>query len=243
MEIRLDKYLTLCDLGTRSQVQKRIRAGQIKVNGFIKKDAALSVDPATSFVECNGEGLFFRRFSYIMLNKPPGYLSATTDDFKPTVMDLLPGWCMRRKMVPVGRLDINTTGLIFITDDGGFNHDMTSPRRHVNKIYHAIIDKGVTQEDIKAFASGMRFKDFTAEIAGLRAIPCHDKGKFGAEVILKEGKYHQVKRMFATCGKKVLSLHRVAIGPIELSANLGSGYWRELTLEEMRDLYIKNPFI
>jgi len=241
MLMRLDKYLSYCDAGSRSEVKKIISAGRVSVNGFIQKDPAFSVDTVRNFVEVDGQPASFRRFVYLMMNKPEGYLSATTDDRQPTVMDLLPEWCRKRGVAPVGRLDKDTTGLLLLTDDGGVNHDLTSPRRHVDKVYLAVVDSAITQEDIDAFAQGMRFSDFVAELAVLRQIRSMGQGCFLAEVTLHEGKYHQVKRMFAARGKHVLELQRVAMGPVELDPSLGPGDWRELTLWEMQALNIRNP--
>lgn len=241
MPMRLDKYLSYCDLGSRSEVKKIIAAGKVSVNGFIKKDPALPVDASMNFIEVDGQPTLFRRFVYLMMNKPAGYLSATTDDRQATVLDLLPEWCKKRGVAPVGRLDKDTTGLLLLTDDGGVNHAMTSPRKHVDKVYLAVVDSAVTQEDIDVFAQGMRFSDFISELARLRQVRALGGGLYLAEVILREGKYHQVKRMFAARGKNVLELQRVAMGPVELDPNLGPGDWRELTLWEMQALNIKNP--
>lgn len=243
MRIRLDKYLTLCDLGTRKEVQALIRAGRVVVNGFPRKDTGYAIDSASTFVEVDEKPVFFRQFVYIMMNKPPGYLSAVTDKHHPTIVELLPAWCRRRKVVPVGRLDLDTTGLIFLSDDGGFNHDMTSPRRHVDKVYHAELDLPIDASDIKAFKDGMRFKDFTAELALLTSLPQPTPYTHAAAITIHEGKYHQVKRMFAARGKQVLNLKRVAIGDVPLPVDLNIGYWRELTLEEMQALKIQNPYV
>ncbi|MCK5128592.1 MAG: pseudouridine synthase, partial [Clostridiales bacterium] len=161
----------------------------------------------------------------------------------PTVMDLLDDWCIRRRMFPVGRLDKDTTGLLLITDDGGLAHDMTSPRRHVEKIYHAIIDKPVSKSDIRAFKEGMRFKDFVSELAKLESLGRLDVNRYLAQVTLTEGKYHQVKRMFASCGTEVLDLKRITFGKLILPENLPEGRWQELSREELKSLKIKDPFL
>lgn len=243
MKLRLDKYLTLCDLGTRSEMQKLVHSERIKVNGYVEKNSGTHVLPSTSFVELDDKELNFRHFVYIMLNKPEGYLSATKDRTRKTIMDLLPDWCKRREMAPIGRLDIDTTGLLFITDDGAFNHQLTSPRMHVNKVYRAEIDKPVLEEHIKAFAAGMRFKDFTAEIAKLVPVQSRYKDEYAAQVTLHEGKYHQVKRMFAACGINVIHLERIKIGSISLPTDMEHGQWREFTFKEIKAFNINNPYI
>ena len=241
--MRLDKYISMCDTMGRSDAKKAVMASRVTVNGFTRTDAGFQVAPDTAFVEIDGQPIFYKRFAYIMLNKPKGYVSATEDARDPTVMDLLDDWCIRRGMFPVGRLDKDTTGLLLITDDGGLAHDMTSPRRHVEKIYHAQIDKPITESDIKAFKKGMRFKEFISELARLEYIRMLDKGRHLVQVTLTEGKYHQVKRMFAARGKKVLELKRVTFGKLVLDETLPEGRWRELSKKELDSLKIKDPLL
>lgn len=239
--MRLDKYISMCDILSRTEAKKAVMASRVTVNGFIRSDAGFQVTPENTFVELDGNPLLYKLFCYIMLNKPKGYISATTDKTHPTVMDLLDDWCIRRKMFPVGRLDIDTTGLLLITDDGGLSHDMTSPRRHVEKIYHAQIDKPISQDDIKAFAKGMRFKEFISELSKLEYLRQLAPGRHLVQITLTEGKYHQVKRMFKARGKEVLELKRVTFGKLVLPENLPEGRWRELSREELTSLKIKDP--
>jgi len=241
--MRLDKYISMCDIMGRSDAKKAIQASRITVNGFLRTETGFQVSPETVFVEIDGQPLFYKRFAYIMLNKPKGYISATEDKKSPTVMDLLDDWCIRRKMFPVGRLDKDTTGLLLITDDGGLSHDMTSPRRHVEKIYHAQIDEPIDKSDIKAFREGMRFKEFISELARLEYLRKIAKGRHLVQVTLTEGKYHQVKRMFAARGKKVLELKRVTFGKLVLDESLPEGRWRELSKKELDSLKIKDPLL
>ncbi len=241
--MRLDKYISMCDVMIRSEAKKAILASRITVNGFLKKDPGFQVMPDTAFVELDGEPLFYKRFAYIMLNKPKGYISATQDRRDPTVMDLLDDWCIRRDMFPVGRLDKDTTGLLLITDDGGLAHDMTSPRRHVQKIYQAQIDKPIDQSDIKAFREGMRFKEFISELAKLEYLRQIAPDRHLVQVTLTEGKYHQVKRMFAARGKNVLELKRITFGKLVLDESLPEGRWRELTKKELNSLKVKDPLL
>jgi 16S rRNA pseudouridine516 synthase len=158
-------------------------------------------------------------------------------------MDLLDDWCIRRKMFPVGRLDKDTTGILLITDDGGLCHDMTSPRRHVQKIYQAQIDKPVTKADVDAFKNGMRFKEFVSELAKLEYLGQIAEDRYLAQVTLTEGKYHQVKRMFAARGINVLDLKRITFGKLVLPDNLPEGRWRELSLYEQKALKIMDPLL
>ncbi len=241
--MRLDKYISMCDIMSRTDAKKTIMASRVTVNGFVRADAGFQVSPDTTFVELDGRPLFYKRFAYIMLNKPKGYISATQDKRDPTVMDLLDDWCIRRKMFPVGRLDKDTTGLLLITDDGGLAHDMTSPRRHVEKIYHAQIDAPIDESDIKAFREGMRFKDFVSELARLEYLRKLEPEKHLVQVTLTEGKYHQVKRMFAARGKQVLELKRVTFGKLVLDESLPEGRWRELSKKELDSLKIKDPLL
>ena len=241
--MRLDKYISLCDVLSRAEAKKAIQKSQVTVNGFVKKDAGFQVVPETTFVELNGEPLQFKRYCYIILNKPKGYISATKDKKHPTIMDLLDDWCIRRNMFPVGRLDKDTTGLLLITDDGGLAHDMTSPRRHVEKIYQAQIDKPITQSDIRAFKEGMRFKDFVSELTKLEHLSRISLNRYLVQVTLTEGKYHQVKRMFNARGKEVLELKRITFGKLILPENLPEGRWRELSRDELKSLKVKDPFV
>ena len=241
--MRLDKYISMCDIMGRSDAKKAIAASRVTVNGFLRTDPGFQVSAETTFVEIDEQPVFYKRFAYIMLNKPKGYVSATEDQRDPTVMDLLDDWCVRRKMFPVGRLDKDTTGLLLITDDGGLAHDMTSPRRHVEKIYHAQIDMPIDKNDIKAFREGMRFNDFISELARLEYLRELDQGRHLVQVTLTEGKYHQVKRMFSARGKKVLELKRVTFGKLVLDESLPEGRWRELTKRELDSLKIKDPLL
>lgn len=241
--MRLDKYISMCDVMSRAEAKKAILSSRVTVNGFLRKDPGFQTTPESTFVEIDGKPLLYKRFSYIILNKPKGYISATTDRNDPTIMDLLDDWCIRRKMFPVGRLDKDTTGLLLITDDGGLSHDMTSPRRHVEKIYQAQIDKPVTQSDIDAFKNGMRFKEFVSELAKLEYLGQISEDRYLAQVTLTEGKYHQVKRMFGARSINVLDLKRITFGKLVLPDDLPEGRWRELSLAEQKALKIKDPLI
>ncbi len=204
------------------------------MNGTVIKDSARKVDSDTTFAEYNGVKLIFRKHVYLMMNKPAGYVSAVSDRYHDTVVDLLPEWCRKRNVVPIGRLDKDTTGLLLFSDDGAFNHFLTSPKHHVKKIYHAQIDKPITVDDVHDFANGMRFKEFISEPAQLTHTKSFYNNEYAALVTLYEGKFHQVKRMFAKCGINVLSLERIAIGDIVLPEDMDLGEIRELKLEEVK---------
>jgi 16S rRNA pseudouridine516 synthase len=225
--MRLDKYLSACGFGSRSEVKKLLRQGIVTVNGAPAGDPGLHVEPGVSRVECNGENAAYQEHVYVMLHKPAGVVSATADRWSDTALDLLEGAYPGRKLFPAGRLDRDATGLLLITDDGPLAHELLSPKKHVEKVYEVLLDKPVEHADIEAFASGIDLGDFTAKPAMLTALPGNRAG-----VALTEGKFHEVKRMFEARGKTVLELKRTAMGSLRLDENLKPGEWRELTNEE-----------
>ena len=207
------------------------RGGLAAVNGRVILDPALSFETEEDSLSLNGKALDGRVMRHVMLYKPAGILTAARDAKQPTVMDLLPPVYRSIGCMPVGRLDKDTTGLLLLTCDGELNHRLLSPGRHVEKRYRAVTDGTLTQEDAEAFAAGMDLGDFTAQPARLTIL-----GPSLAEVVIAEGKFHQVKRMFEAVGKEVLELHRSAFGPLELDPALVEGQWRELTAEEEKAL-------
>lgn len=231
MKMRLDRWLATVSAGSRSEVKQWIRGGQAAVNGRVILDPALSFETEKDSLALNGKALDGRVTRHVMLHKPAGILTAARDAKQPTVMDLLPPVYRSIGCMPVGRLDKDTTGLLLLTCDGELNHRLLSPGRHVEKRYRALTDGTLTQEDAEAFAAGMDLGDFTAQPAKLTIL-----GPSLAEVIIAEGKFHQVKRMFEAVGKEVLELHRSAFGPLELDPSLAEGQWRELTAEEEKAL-------
>ena len=231
MKMRLDRWLATVSAGSRSEVKQWIRGGQAAVNGRVILDPALSFETEKDNLALNGKVLDGRVTRHVMLHKPAGILTAARDAKQPTVMDLLPPVYRSIGCMPVGRLDKDTTGLLLLTCDGELNHRLLSPGRHVEKRYRALTDGTLTQEDAEAFAAGMDLGDFTAQPAKLTIL-----GPSLAEVIIAEGKFHQVKRMFEAVGKEVLELHRSAFGPLELDPSLAEGQWRELTAEEEKAL-------
>ena len=231
MKMRLDRWLATLSVGSRSEVKQWIRDGQAAVNGRVILDPALSFETEQDSLFLNGQELDGRVMRHVMMYKPAGLLTAARDTKQPTVMDLLPPVYRGIGCMPVGRLDKDTTGLLLLTCDGELNHRLLSPGRHVDKRYRAIVDGALEEKDIGIFAAGMDLGDFTAQPAKLTIL-----GPSLAEVVIAEGKFHQVKRMFSAIGHEVLELHRRSFGPLELDPSLAEGQWRELTADEEKAL-------
>ena len=227
--IRLDKFLSEASPYSRRDVRGLVKRGAVSVNGVPVKAPDMKVNENQDVICVNGEHIIYRKFIYLMMNKPQGYLSATEDDRDPVVIDLLPEEYRHFSPFPVGRLDKDTEGLLLLTNDGQFDHELMSPRKNLFKRYYAELDKPAVEEDITCFASGMEFKEFTAKPARLEIDPDDPRKVF---VEIAEGKYHQVKRMCERVGKTVIFLKRVAIGPLQLDGTLAAGQVRELTQEE-----------
>ena len=228
---RLDKLLTGTGRWSRREGKDLIRQGRVAVDGRRAVRPEDKCDPALSVVTVDGEAVDCAPFVYLMLHKPAGLLSATEDRDQKTVLDLLPEPLRRRGLFPVGRLDKDTEGLLLLTDDGPLAHELLSPKKHVDKVYYARVDGRLTREDIRALGEGMTLGD------GLRCLPAElEVLGDGSEcrVTLREGKYHQVRRMLAARGKPVLYLKRLSMGPLELDRTLERGTWRPLTPEELR---------
>lgn len=232
--MRLDKYISGCGYASRKDVKKIMKQGLVTVDGIICKRPEEQVSE-TSVVCVDGEILHYREFVYLMLNKPQGYVSAVFDKKYPVVTELVDEEYAHFEVFPVGRLDIDTEGLLLLTNDGKFAHEMTSPKKNVYKRYFAVLDKDAEGGDAEEFAKGMVFKDFTAKSAKLE-ITDNPREVY---IEIAEGKYHQVKRMCERVGKKVVFLKRVAIGGLKLDENLEKGEIRELTQEELDMLYEK----
>lgn len=230
---RLDKAIAMQGSLSRSEVKTLIRKGAVTVNGQVVKNADFGVDFDSDTVAVQGKELSLRTHIYLMLNKPKGVVSASEDKHLPTVVDLVPKELWRKGLFPAGRLDKDTTGFVLITDDGEFAHDILSPKKHISKTYHALVNGEITEEMIDGFEKGVTIgEDFTLP-ASLKRISSDEQGSWG-EVILKEGMYHQIKRMFGAYGLKVLELKRVQMGKLPLDPNLEEGKCRELTAEELR---------
>ena len=228
--MRLDKYLSDATPHSRKDVRNLVKRNAVTVNGVPAKNVDMKINEEKDSVCVNGELVVYRKFIYLMLNKPQGYLSATEDDHDPVVVDLLPEDLKHFAPFPVGRLDKDTEGLLLLTNDGQFDHELMSPRKNLYKRYYAELDQPAVPEDIELFASGMEFKEFTAKPARLE-ICSDDPRKVYVEIA--EGKFHQVKRMCERAGKNVVFLKRVAIGALPLDPALECGKVRELTAEEL----------
>ena len=229
--IRLDKMLAHLGYGTRKEVKNLIRKGNVEVNGQLCKDDDYKVNTDVDEVIINEESVHYDAYTYLILNKPQGVISATTDDSQQTVLDLLTDYPHHR-LFPVGRLDKDTEGLLLITNDGPLAHSLLSPRHHVEKEYEVRLKNPLKTEDINSFNQGIILED------GDRCLPAslHIVSPFDARVILTEGKYHQIKRMFIQLGNEVVFLKRIRFGSIVLDDQLKIGMARSLTSEEVNAL-------
>lgn len=237
---RLDKILVHMGIGTRKEIRKLAKAGRIKINGSVADDPSIHIVPEEDRITVDGAEIDYREHIYLMMNKPQGVITATEDKSEEVVTDLLEEEHRVFTPFPVGRLDKDTEGLLLITNDGKLAHHLLSPKKHVPKTYYAEIAGMVTDEDILAFKSGVTLDDgyqtLPGELTILRA-----GSQSEVKLTIYEGKYHQVKRMFAAVGKKVLFLKRIAMGPLTLDPDLEPGEYRELTAEELSLLKKENP--
>ena len=230
---RLDKLLASTGYWSRKEVKDLVRQGRVWADGAPVQRPEKKFDPASAVLTVDGQPVDTAPFVYLMMNKPAGLLSATEDKKQPTVVDLLPQHLQRRGLFPVGRLDKDTVGLLLLTDDGALAHDLLSPKKHVDKVYYARVDGTLNADDVSAMARGMVLGD------GLHCLPAglEPLGDGSAcRVTLREGKYHQVKRMLAARGKPVLFLQRLSMGELALDPALKPGEWRSLTEEERASL-------
>ena len=235
--VRLDKYLADMSVGTRSEVKNLIKKGLVTVNGEVIKKPEYKVDTEADQLTCNGVSVNYQSLVYYMLNKPAGVISATNDKRQQTVLDLITDKS-RKDLFPVGRLDKDTEGLLLITNDGDLAHQLLSPKKHVDKVYRAIIDGVVTEEDVHLFANGLEIDD---EEGAWKAMPAKlvilSSGEQSeVEITIREGKFHQIKRMFEAVDKKVMYLKRLAMGSLKLDEALPLGDYRELTEDEVQAL-------
>ena len=235
--MRLDKFLVACAVGSRAEVKNLLKAGRVTVNGKKEKSAKLQINEERDEIRFDGQVLEYEEFVYYMMNKPQGVISATEDNKHRTVLDLLDDYARAKEVFPVGRLDIDTHGLLLLTNDGKLAHALLSPKRHVDKTYLAQVEGIITQEDVETFAKGIPLKDFTCQLAKLELVSVYpEKNQSLVRVTIAEGKFHQVKRMVAYCGKEVVDLQRLTMGTLALDENLERGEWRRLTKEELEVL-------
>lgn len=230
---RLDKVLAGTGRWSRREVKLLVRQGLVRLNGAAAVSAEEKCDPETAVITVNGETVVLRRFTYVLLHKPGGVLTATEDRRQETVMELLPQELRRVGLAPVGRLDKDTEGLLLLTNDGELTHRLLSPKYHVDKRYFARVDGHLTAAHAEAFAKGMTLGD------GLKCLPARLEilPDNGCIVTVREGKFHQVKRMLASCGAPVVYLKRLSMGPLVLGDELGRGEHRMLREEEVAALY------
>jgi len=229
---RLDKVLSNLGFGSRKEVKALVKCGEVMVDGKVVKDSGIQIEPDKSIIRVSGEEVNYKKFIYIMMNKPSGVVSATFDNYDETVVDILEPEFKIFSPFPVGRLDKDTVGLLLLTNDGELNHRLISPKWHVDKVYYAEIDKLVNENDIKAFKDGIVLEDGYKCMSGTLDILKADCNGSKVMVTIQEGKFHQVKRMFKSLDKEVVYLKRVSFGPIKLDESLPEGQYRELTDSE-----------
>jgi 16S rRNA pseudouridine516 synthase len=236
---RLDKVLSNFGYGTRREIRLLVKDGAVRVGGVSAKDPGMHVDPSSDIIEVYGEKLNYKEFIYIMMNKPAGVISATFDNKLKTVLDILPDKFRCLDLFPAGRLDIDTEGLLLLTNDGQLAHEMLSPKRHVPKKYYALVEGSVDETDVRRFREGVTLDDgYLTMPAELEIIRTGLRSEI--ELVLHEGKFHQVKRMFEAVGKRVVYLKRIAMGGLLLDESLEPGECRELVPEEVELLTLKH---
>ncbi|EJE1756403.1 rRNA pseudouridine synthase [Listeria monocytogenes] len=233
--MRLDKLLSHTGFGSRKEVKPLLKSGAVVVNGTIQKDSKTQINPDKDQITVHGTPVVYQEFVYFMLHKPQNVVSATEDNVSETVIDLLAQEDTLTDPFPVGRLDKDTEGLLIITNDGTLAHNLLSPKKHIDKTYYAKIDGDVTAENVEAFAAGIELDDgYTCKPARLEIITPNE-----IKVTIQEGKFHQVKRMFAARGKSVSYLKRISMGNLQLDESLALGEYRPLTEAELAILQNK----
>ena len=233
--MRLDKFLAHMGFGTRREVKILVKSKAIQVNDIVVKDSSMHIKETTDQVSVYGEVVEYKEFIYLMLNKPAGVVSATEDTRDQTVIDLLDEDVRHFEPYPVGRLDKDTVGLLLLTNDGALTHRLLSPNKDVPKVYFAKVEGLVDETDIQSFADGVTLDDgYKTKPAILNIL---SKGEVSEiELSITEGKFHQVKRMFESVGKKVIYLKRLSMGALKLDESLMEGSYRELTEEELESI-------
>lgn len=238
--IRLDKYLAEMSVGTRNEVKKIIKSGQVTVNGIVVLKPEMKVNEETDKVCVCGTDIYYKKYVYFMLNKPAGYVSATKDNKYKTVIELIKE-NNKSGIFPVGRLDIDTEGMLIITNDGALSHKLMSPRKHVDKKYFLVAEGFVTDNDIKQIEEGIDIGDdkitLPAKVSDIKHYT-NNKGIWTSMCLtIHEGRYHQVKRMLGAVGNPVTYLKRISIGNLKLDENLSPGEYRQLSEEELELLF------
>lgn len=236
--MRLDKFLADTGVGSRKEVKQLVKKGRVTVNGVVEKEGKAQVNEQKDTIVYAGQELSYQRFYYYMLHKPQGVVSATEDTRDQTVMDLFDAATYRTDLFPVGRLDKDTEGLLLLTNDGQLAHQLLAPKKHVDKEYFAIVKGIVTEEDRQLFATGFTLTGGEQVKPSRLVIDAVDEMQQETQIhlVIQEGKFHQVKRMFETVGKKVIYLKRVRMGPLHLDKALPLGSLRPLTTAEIQCL-------
>lgn len=234
--MRLDKFLSSQLDISRTDAKKMLKSGKITLNGQVVSTGEIQIDAEKDIVASDGKNLLFKKHIYIMLNKPKGVVSASVSPDEKNVVDLVPAELRRSGLFPAGRLDKDTTGFVLITDDGEFAHDILSPSKHIRKTYITVLEREVREEEYSLFERGMELGDIVLKPASLKKI-----GELTYEIVITEGRYHQIKRMFAKTGNKVMDLKRTKMGALSLDDTLAEGECREITSEEL--LLIKDRSI
>ncbi len=228
--MRLDKFLGITGMSSRSEAKKMIRAGSVTVNGRVASSAEEKIDPEQDEITFCGKRVIYRKYTYILMNKPEGVVSATEDGRDRTVLDLLPSDMRKTDLFPCGRLDKNTLGLMLITDHGALAHRLLAPKTHVEKVYYFKSKFPISEADAKRFESGLTLEDgYETKPAKISLEPSGDAGT----ITLIEGKYHQIKRMLEALDNKIIYLERIRFGNLTLDQTLARGEWRYLTQEEI----------
>lgn len=233
--MRLDKFLTAVGLGSRTEVKALLKKKAIRVNGQVETSPKAQIDEAKDQVTYQDQVLTYEEFVYYLLNKPQGVISATEDKHHRTVLDLLDDTARHKEVFPVGRLDIDTTGLLLLTNNGQLAHALLSPKKHVDKTYVAEVAGVMTPDDVARFEAGIQLSDHLCQPALLELLDMAEQTS-RVRVTIREGKFHQVKRMVAACGKEVTNLKRLSMGPMTLPDDLPEGSWRRLTEAEVTEL-------
>lgn len=232
--LRLDKYLADMQVGTRSRIKEMVRKGRVTVDDNIVKGSDVKVIPGQNIICVDGSIIGYAHMEYYMLNKPAGVVSATEDNNCRTVLDCI-GGKLRKDLFPVGRLDKDTEGLLLITNDGELAHALLSPKKHVEKCYYARLDGAIDEDMIKVLEDGVDLGEFVAMPARVKVLSQTETWS-EVEIIIMEGKFHQVKRMFEAVGRTVTYLKRLSMGPLVLDEGLAAGEYRELTEAELEAL-------
>ncbi len=238
-KLRIDKLLSNMGYGSRSEIKKFAKQALISLNGKVEKDCSKIIDPSIDQLCFDGDAVLYKKYIYLLMNKPAGVISATFDNLHKTVIDLLPEEYRSYDVFPVGRLDKDTEGFLILTNDGSFAHNLLSPKKHVDKEYYAEVEGELTSNDVHQFQRGILlndgYKTLPADLTILQADPIRSL----CRITIREGKFHQVKRMFLSIGKPVLYLKRIRMGQLMLDPSLALGETRELSEEELLLLFTK----